>query len=256
MVSRYEVGQKCCKALTGYCKAVLRQRLRETGGSVEKTLLTLRDEYAVSQQHSEGAALVAALARVGVVVERITGDEEDRECPLRLVFQPALLHTSFKRLPRLASPRFAFRLDARPPKSRAALAGGRRPEDSRYAGGISDADELRMQVEILRQELVGLDLFIDAALDELCQSLVNPIESASERCDQLSLALGQVGLRFQPVMKSWRLPRAGVLILDEPDKLIQAYPELGFFEPDQFVQMPVVDRPERSGKEVNQGLLF
>lgn len=256
MVSRYEVGQKCGQALAGYCKAVVRQPLRGTDGSVEKALLTLRDQYGPSRQHTDGAELVAALTRVGVVVERITGDAEDRDCPLRMVFQPALLSMAFRRLPQRASPRFAFRLDARPPKSLAALAGGRKPEDSRYAGGVSDADELRMQVEVLRQDLEGFDLSIDAALDELCQNAAAPRVEALERCDQLSLALGDAGLRFQPALKSWRLPRAGVLVLSEPDKLVRAYPHLAFFEPDQFLQMPVVDRPARAGMSVSQGLLF
>ncbi|NCT84078.1 MAG: hypothetical protein GXC94_13080 [Comamonadaceae bacterium] len=256
MVSRYQVGQKCAQALAGYCNAVVRQRLHGTEGSVEMALLALRDQYGPSRQHTDGAELVAALARVGIVVERITGDVEDRECPLRVVFQPALLHMSFRRLPQRASPRFAFRLDARPPKCRAALAGGRKAEDSRYAGGISDADQLRMQVEILRQDLEGFNLSVDAALDELCQNATDPRVEALERCDQLSLALGEIGLRFQPALKSWRLPRAGVLVLSEPDKLVRAYPHLAFFEPDQFLEMPVVDRPARAGKVVNQGLLF
>lgn len=255
MVSRYEVGQKCGQAVARYCRAVLRQPLRGTGGSVEKALLSLRD--GTSRQHIDVAELAAALACVGVVVEGINREDDgDRGCPLRMVFHPAVLHTTFPRLPRSAAPRFAFRLEARRPTSSTAPAGGRKRGESRYAGGVSDADELRIQVEILRQDLHGFDLSIDAALDELCQHLTSPLSVASERCDQLALALGKVGLRFQPVMKSWRLPRAGVLVLDAPDKLVRAYPELGFFEPDRFMEMPVVDRPERAGKEVNQGLLF
>lgn len=255
MVSRYEVGQKCGQAVARYCGAVLRQPLRGTGGSVEKALLALRD--GTSRQHIDDAELAAALAYVGVVVEGINRDDDgDRGCPMSMVFHPAVLHTAFPRLPRSAAPRFAFRLEARHPKGRAASAGGRKSEESRYAGGVSDADELRMQIEILRQDLHGFDLSIDATLDELCEHLTFPLAVASERCDQLALALGNVGLRFQPVMKSWRLPRAGVLVLDAPDKLVRAYPELGFFEPERFMQMPVVDRPQRAGKEVNQGLLF
>lgn len=251
MVSRYEVGQKCSLAAERYFRSVLKRRLGGAGGSVEKALLGLKHG-----DPSEGEDVVAALAGVGIFVERISSDEGDRVSVLRMVFRPALLHTSFKRLPKRISPRFAFCLEAKPHGISPPRAHSGRIDFTRYSCGTSDADELRMQVEILRQDLVGLDLSIDAALDELCRNLALPHGQASERCDRLSLALGEVGLRFQPAMKSWRLPRPGVLMLKDPDRLVRAYPSLGFFEPERFVGTPIVDRPEFAGKDVNQGLLF
>lgn len=242
--------------MAAFCEATLRQHLPSGEGSVQALLFRLRDELGPARQHSCGANLVDALARVGVVVEKIERQDQcEADCRLSTIFHPALLHTAFPALPSRGSPRVAFRIDDWSPPSRP-VCQREAPHQSRYGSGISDRDELRMQMEILRQHLAGFDLSVDEALDTLCASLRQPHTHGSELCDHIALALGDVGLRFQPVMKSWRLPRDGVLLIAEPNALVRAYPSLAFYEPERFMHVPVVDRPERAGKEVTQGLLF
>lgn len=204
-----------------------------------------------SGQEEQSQRLLASLASVGVTVDLLsaTGD-------VRVRLEAAVLRKAYQSLPRKEPHTFTcgFALNEVEDDEATPLADAL--VGSRYPSGLSEQDELRMQVEILRQPVEDLGLTINEALDELCAGLQSPCEKTRTRCNAIVVALERYGLQFHAVRKVWRLPRAGVLLIERPGALMHACPTLAFFEPWQFRHLVIVDRPERAGGEVRQGLLF
>jgi hypothetical protein len=255
--SRYELAYKCRDDYAQYQRGVMAQRLRGSrrriGEAIDFALAILPNGL---QGDGQCERLIAALASVGVTVQALGATACPARSDVRVSVDPALLRKSYPRLPRKEPHTFACSFALNECEGEDALAPSEARSETRYHGGLSEQDELRMQVEILRQPLADLGVTIDKALDELCAGLQSPCEQTTAWCDAIAVALERYGLRFHAVRKSWRLPRAGVLLIERPEDLTRACPSLTFFEPQEFRHLLIVDRPERAGREVRQGLLF
>jgi len=249
---RYAVAQKCRCDYAQYIWGVMEQRL---SGSKRRIGEAIAVAVAISpsgqEEDEQGRRLLASLASVGVTIDALNAAGE-----VRVRIEPAALHKAYERLPRKEPHTFTcgFAVNGFEDHDVTPLADAL--AESRYPSGLSEQDELRMQVEILRQPLGDLGITVNEALDELCAGLQSPCEQTRTRCNAIVVALEQYGLQFHAVRKSWRLPRAGVLLIERPGDLMRACPALAFFEPWQSRHLVVVDRPERAGGEVRQGLLF
>lgn len=257
---RYEVAARCRTRLDRFLRSVLARRLRGTP-------LSVRDALAVAlTSELDGpptGKCIAALAGAGITVYKAGVAEAVENSAHHIEIDPRVLRAAYPASARLEPHTFIFRLALKDVALREAECIG---EDvdfvhseqgrTRYIGGICDRDELRMQVEVLRQPLGDLGITIDEGLDELCAGLQNPREEVRAHCNNIVLALDCCGLRFHSAKRSWRLPRAGLLVIEQPDALIRSYPALAFFEPIRFGGLAIVDRPARAGSEVRQGLLF
>ena len=199
-----------------------------------------------------------ALANVGLTLD-LTGHPAGSSSR-RIVVDPSMTRAAYPKLPGKLAPHYCFRMPLeRPRTAQHPSAIWLSHQDSRYTCGFSDADELRMQVEVLRQELHGFRVSVCEALDALCHGMERSLaasDAADKGLNQMALALEDAGLSFHSVLKSWRLPRAGALLITNPAALVRTYPHLAFFEPERFKHVLIIDRPERAGREVNQGLLF
>lgn len=257
---RYDVASRCRSRFGQFLRSLHSRRLPGTNLTVGSAIAV-----AVTSQPEDPLALksVAALAAAGIAFV----DAEPRcvEPARPIQVDPRLLRAAYPRSARLEPHTFVMTL----PTGGVADSEADEQADSvdsdfihpqqvgtRYAGGVCDRDELRIQVEVLRQPLGDLGITIDAALDELCTGLQGPSDQTRAQCNRIVRELECRGLRFHAVQKSWRLPRAGVLLLEQPEALVRAYPTLAFFEPDRFCGVAFVDRPARAGNEVRQGLLF
>lgn len=259
---RDAVAGRCRTKFDQFRRSLLSRRLPGTRLTVESALAT-----ALASQPNDPLALkvIAALASAGItIVDAYQTDEMEPAVP-HIQLDPRELRATYPRSARLEPHTFVMTL---PIGSVSDCRVHEQDEDvdfdfmihdqvgTRYAGGVSDSDQLRIQVEVLRQTLVEVGITIDAALDALCAGLQSPGDETREQCNRLVRELEGCGLRFHAVQKSWRLPRAGVLLLEQPEALVRAYPPLAFFEPHRFGWLAFVDRPARAGGEVRQGLLF
>lgn len=246
LVDRFRVGRDV------YVQSVLAQRLEGSTLNIGRALEAVRSGCG---PETELIDLRAELEHLGLRVKP-SSSEAESEGAGRVVFDPAMLRRAFNRLPNRLVPRFVFHVSLGDAQLEP-LDYLDRVRPSRYSCGVSEQDEARMQIEVLRQELLGFDICVSDALDELCGGLARPLDGDTpERLNRIALALESVGLNFHAAMKSWRLPRLGVLLIEDPWALRRAYPELAFFEPEQFTRTLIVDRLERGGRELSQGLLF
>ena len=248
--------------LDRFLSSLLVRRLPETRLSIKEALALALTEHAEGLPARESTA---ALAEVGINLVNARMDDGMRCGVLQIEVDPRRLRSAYPKSPRLEPHTFVFRfaLGAGVPAqagngvaAQVCLPAASSQPATRYIGGICDRDELRMQVEVLRQPLGDLGITIDTALDELCAGLQSPCAEARACCNSIVRALECCGLRFYAARRSWRLPRAGVLVIEQPDALVRSHPSLAFFEPGRFLGLAIVDRPGRAGNEVRQGLLF
>lgn len=245
------------------------QDLEEAASRMPGTRYGIADALEVASTGEPGAPstlkCLAALANVGITVVASRKRSGEAGKDLQVEVDPRALRAAYPTSARLEPHTYVFTVSFEE-----AIAGEVEDDfedersdlmptpfgDSRYGGGLCDRDELRMQVEVLRQPLVDLGISMDEGLDELCTGLQSPCESTRARCNRIVQAFESCGLRFHATQRSWRLPRAGVLLIHDPEALVRCHPSLSFFEPHRFGGLAVVDRPKRAGNEVRQGLLF
>lgn len=262
--SRHGVAQRCRGDLASHREDILAQFLPGLEQTIRHALMTVcGTQGQATQRMPTCVELGGALAGVGLVVKSTADSVNGFSDEPRVQVEPALLRRAYPKL--LPGPWHSFTLHlmgeplsdrAHGPEVDDFRSWRERYPGSRYPSGVSEKDEIRMQTEVLRQKLPASNTSIDEALDELCAGPQQPSEEVAAHCNRLALALENTGLRFHAVRKSWRLPRSGVLLIDRPLVLERAYPSLAFFEPHHFRDVPIVDRPERAGNEVAQGLLF
>ncbi|MDM0029831.1 hypothetical protein [Variovorax saccharolyticus] len=216
--------------------------------------------FSVGERPLQAVELANVLGSVGLTVDVAGWGDEASSAQLRVRVEPGVLRQTYPSVSCKYLHPFALSLaiDGAQHEAPQHDEGDRRNgrAGSRYGEGISDGDELRVQVEVLRIRLHEFGITVDEALDELIEGLTNFDQERVTRCSRLALAIEQLGLRFHAVRKSWRLPRLGVLLIVRPEELERAVPELAFLEAHQFRHVAIVDRPERAGNEVRQGLLF
>lgn len=256
---RYQAARKCREAFERFRRDVLMQPLPGLHITVA-TALSYVDAFQVGERPRQAVELANALATVGLTVDAASCVDEASSPQLHVRVEPNVLRQAYPGLSCKYLHPFALSLTIdgaqheAPQHDECDRRNGR--EGSRYAGGVSDEDELRLQIEILRIRLPEFGITVDEALDELIDGLTNVDQERIKRCSRLALAIEQLGLRFHPVRKSWRLPRLGVLLIVRPAELERTAPELAFLEAHQLGHVVVVDRPERAGREMRQGLLF
>lgn len=259
---RYAVAARCRHRFGRFLRSVLARRLPGTRYCVAEAL----DVVSVAEA-GEPLALkcTAALAKVGITLGAVQGTNSEAGPELQVAIDPRALRAAYPASPRLEPHNFVFTFsfDTAISSEEGSESGNGNSDlkpwgygESRYGGGLCDRDELRMQVEVLRQPLGDLGISIDEGLDELCAGLQSPCAEAHARCNRIVRALESCGLSFHAGQRSWRLPRAGVLLIDQPDALVRSHPSLSFFEPYRFGALAIVDRTNRAGNEVRQGLLF
>ncbi len=248
--SRYALVRECKQDYASYRRDIMALRLRGSKLRIGEAVAVV---IAISpnRQGEQSKRLLALLASVGLTVDPLTATGD-----VRVRVEPAVLRKAYRSLPRKEPHTFTFGFALNEVEDDEATPLADALVGSRYPSGLSEQDELRMQVEILRQPLGDLGLTVSEALDELCAGLQSPCEQTRKRCNSIVVALERYGLQFHAVRKVWRLPRAGVLLIERPGDLTRACPALEFFEPWQFRHLVIVDRPERAGGEVRQGLLF
>lgn len=229
--------------------------------------MTVGKALAAASEPQAGASSLRAMGALESSGITLLSDdrnsERGRSIP-RIKVDPRTLRTAYPTSARLEPHTFLFTLDAVADPSRGGAEDAddfaadllQPSQETRYCGGICEMDELRVQVEVLRRPLDSLGLSIDQGLDELCAGLQSPCARSRARCDSIVQELEIRGVRFFATPKSWRLPRAGVLLIEDPEALVRICPELEFFEPHRFSYLPIVDRPVRACNEVRQGLLF
>lgn len=262
---RYQIVGNCLTRLELDKRSILIQRLPGSGLRIGQALEMLtRAEPASAAANCPASALVA-LESAGITPDL---KRSSASGVINCLVDPAKLRGAFPKLPKRFAQHFEFRMPVQVvPRDQADIVFDEDDEedfhspqqsdkDTRYPCGLSECDELRMQTEVLRLQLKGLDMSIDQALDVLCAGMKAASEAEQARCNRAALALEEVGLRFHAVNKSWRQPRTGGLLIACPSALLVAYPEIDFFEPHQFSRLLIIDRPDRAGNEVKQGLLF
>ncbi|MFG6417331.1 hypothetical protein ACG02S_25905 [Roseateles sp. DC23W] len=262
---RYQIVRNCLARLKLDQHSILIQRLPGTDLLVGQALEMLTRAEPASAAANYSAAALAALESAGIT--------PDLKCStasgiINCLVDPAKLRGACPKLPKRFAQHFEFSMSVHlVPHAQADSVFDEDDEedfrcshqvgqDTRYPCGLSECDELRMQTEVLRLPLKGFDMSIDQALDELCAAMKAASEAEQTRCNRAALALEEVGLRFHAINKSWRQPRTGGLLIACPNALLAAHPDIEFFEPHQFPRLLIIDRPEKAGNEVRQGLLF
>jgi len=232
---RFPVAVRCRDDWACFQRQVFAQRVRGTRRSISEAVKSLRTSQAPGAAAAHGPAhenLVAILCSAGV---SLAADSAAGPASAAMVIkiEPTMLRKAYPRMPHRDPHAFSFNMawdDASVEEEVAEMdfedwedLAYQCPE-SRHASGFSEQIELRMQVELLRQNLAGFELTVDDALDELCAGLQSPCEQAKRRCDGIVQAFEQCGLRFHSVRKAWRLPRTGIPLIERPQDLVHAYP--------------------------------